>query len=127
MKILLDTHVFLWCVKEDSKLSKKLRKEIEAASEIFVSSASIWEASIKASLGKLDVNIDDLVAAISLSGFTELPVTSEHAAYVYHLPNLHRDPFDRLLLSQAITEPLRLITADEFLKEYSDLVYVISS
>ena len=125
MRILLDTHVFLWYTKADRKLSTKSRSMIQNAIEVYVSSASIWEAAIKVRLGKLDVKIDDLVKAISSSGFLELPITAEHAAAVDRLSDLHRDPFDRILLAQAITEPLTFLTADEILKDYSRLVTII--
>lgn len=125
MRILLDTHVFLWYTKSDRKLNAKSRAMIQNAIEVYVSSASIWEASIKARLGKLDVKIDDLVKAITSSGFLELPITAEHAAATGRLSELHRDPFDRILLAQAITEPLTFLTADEMLKDYSGLVTII--
>ncbi len=98
---------------------------ILSATEILVSSASIWEAGIKAGLGKLDADVDALVLAISGSGFVELPISALHAARVHRLPAIHRDPFDRLLIAQALTEPLRLLTADPVLREYSELVEVV--
>ena len=125
MRILLDTHVFLWYTKSDRKLSAKSRSMIQNATEVYVSSASIWEATIKVRLGKLDVKIDDLVKASTTSGFSELPITVDHAAAVDRLSELHRDPFDRILLAQAITEPLTFLTADETLKDYSRLVIII--
>lgn len=125
MRILLDTHVFLWYTKADRKLTARSRAMIQNAIEVYVSSASIWEATIKARLGKLDVKIDDLVKAISSSGFLELSITAEHAAATDRLSDLHRDPFDRILLAQAITEPLIFLTADEMLRDYSKLVIII--
>jgi hypothetical protein len=73
-------------------------------------------------LSRLSVDVDELIAEITAAGFRELPVTNTHAAAVRHLPNHHRDPFDRLLIAQAITEPLRLLSADEHVWKYSDLV-----
>lgn len=125
MRILLDTHIFLWYTNSDRKLTEEVRSMIQNAVEVYVSSASIWEATIKAKLGKLDVKIDDLVKAIPSSGFIELSITVEHAAATTRLSNLHRDPFDRILLAQAITEPLTFLTADELLKDYSKLVLTI--
>ncbi|KWE97875.1 MULTISPECIES: type II toxin-antitoxin system VapC family toxin [Burkholderia cepacia complex] len=122
MRLLLDTHVFLWTVTDDRKLSKSARKLIVDADEVFVSAATIWEASIKSGLGKLDVDVNELVAEISAAGFVELPVRVAHAAMVRDLPDIHRDPFDRLLVAQAMTEPLRLVTADGHLAKYTDLV-----
>jgi PIN domain nuclease of toxin-antitoxin system len=125
MRLLLDTHIYLWWLQDNRKLSKAGRAKIVAADEVFVSSASIWEASIKAGLGKLDVDIDALVAEIPKSGFTELPVSALHAARLMRLPNIHRDPFDRILIAQAMSEPLRFLTMDATLQSYSDLVEVI--
>lgn len=125
MRILLDTHVFLWFTKSDRKLTAKSRDLIQNAFEVYVSSASIWEATIKVKIGKLDVKIDDLVKAIPSSGFLELPITAEHAAATNRLSDLHRDPFDRILLAQAITEPLTFLTADTLLKNYSNLVTTV--
>ena len=125
MRILLDTHVYLWFLADSHKLTKKARTRIARADDVFVSAASIWEASIKAGLGKLDVDVDELVAGIEASGFVELPVRARHAARVGDLPREHRDPFDRLLLAQAIDEPMRFLTADETLARYSQLVDVI--
>jgi PIN domain nuclease of toxin-antitoxin system len=125
MRLLLDTHVYLWCVNDDRKLSAKARALIMAADEVYVSSASIWEAAIKVRLKKLNVNINDLVSAISKSGFLELAVSSAHAATTAQLPDIHRDPFDRILIAQAITEPLRFLTVDAVMKQYSDLVELI--
>ena len=120
--MLLDTQVYLWYLADSRKLSGKAKREIASAEEVFVSAASIWEAAIKAALGKLIAAPDDLVAGIGGSGFVELPVSARHAARVMALPQHHRDPFDRLLLAQAIDEPLHLLTADATLRRYSDLV-----
>ncbi|MFM0056200.1 type II toxin-antitoxin system VapC family toxin [Paraburkholderia phytofirmans] len=122
MRVLLDTHIYLWAVTDDPKLSAAARKIILDADEVFVSAASIWEASIKVGLGKLDADIDQLVAEIEASGFSELPVRAAHAAMVRNLPDIHRDPFDRILVAQAMAEPLRLISADGHLSKYSELV-----
>ncbi len=125
MRLLLDTHIYLWCVKDDTKLSDIAHDFIANAAEVYVSSVSIWEATIKTNLGKLKVDIDHLVEAITRSGFLELTLTAKHAAATRHLPNLHRDPFDRILLAQAISEPLKFLTADRKLKEYSELVELV--
>jgi PIN domain nuclease of toxin-antitoxin system len=125
MRLLLDTHVFLWCVNNDRRLTKAARALLAGATEIYVSSASVWEAAIKAKLGKLEADVDALVSAIADSGFLELPVTAKHAAAVGKLPDVHSDPFDRLLIAQALSEPLRFLTADKLLCRYSDLVEVV--
>lgn len=122
MRLLLDTHVFIWVVIDSKRLSAKARALLRQATEIHVSAASIWEIAIKQRLGKIDVVPDDLVAAIEASGFHALPITPQHAAMVASLPDHHRDPFDRLLVAQALCEPLRLVTVDDVLMNYSDLV-----
>ena len=125
MRLLLDTHVYLWYLADSRRLSRKARAEIASADEVFVSAASIWEAAVKAGLGKLDASAEDLVAGIGGSGFVELPISARHAARVVALPEHHRDPFDRLLVAQAIHEPLHLLTADDTLKRYSELVVMV--
>jgi len=122
MRLLLDTHVFLWAVAGSASLKPAARRMIESAERVHVSAASIWEIAIKARLGKIDADPGALVAAIDDSGFVELPVTAAHAAGVTTLAPHHSDPFDRLLLAQALSEPLRLLTADAALARYSDLV-----
>lgn len=125
MKLLLDTHLYLWFLADSPKLTKKARTRIRRANEVYVSAASIWEASIKAALGKLDADPEELVAGIEASGFVELPVAARHAARTATLPREHRDPFDRLLLAQALDEPLRFLTADDTLARYTELVEVV--
>lgn len=125
MRILLDTQVYLWWLQDDADLPDTARDKIIAASEVFVSSASIWEASAKARLGKLEADVGQLLAEITNSGFRELPISASHAAMVARLPDIHRDPFDRMLVAQAICEPLRLLTADAILCQYSELVETI--
>lgn len=120
MRLLLDTHVFLWAV--DGALPDKTRAIIDEATEVYVSSASIWEISIKARLGKLDADPVFLASLIAPSGFRELQVSAAHAAAVFRLlvpANGHTDPFDRLLAAQALTEPLILLTADARLSQYA--------
>ncbi|MGH8726875.1 MAG: type II toxin-antitoxin system VapC family toxin [Burkholderiales bacterium] len=122
MRLLLDTQVYLWVLLGSPKLPAKTRELIKNASEVYVSAASIWEASIKIGVGKLDVRKEILVEGIARSGFSALPVQAAHAALVSTLPNHHRDPFDRLLVCQAVSETLRLLTADASLSRYSELV-----
>ncbi len=125
MHLLLDTHVFLWFLKNDRDLSVKARKLIIDAEEVYVSSASIWEAAIKINLGKLNADINALATSIEAQGFLELPITARHAAFISTLVDHHRDPFDRMLIAQAMTEPLRLLTADQQLARYSELVELV--
>jgi len=125
VRLLLDTQVYLWYLADSRKLSARAKSDIVSAEDVFVSAASIWEAAVKVAIGKLDVVPDDLVAGIGASGFAELPVTARHAARVLTLPQHHRDPFDRLLVAQAIHEPLHLLTADATLRRYSELVMTV--
>jgi PIN domain nuclease of toxin-antitoxin system len=125
VRVLLDTHVFLWFVLGSPKLKRAARKMIEDATAVFVSSASIWEISIKASLGKLDVDPALLVKELEAGGFLELPVRAHHAVGVAALPRVHSDSFDRLLVAQALAEPLALLTVDESLRAYGSAVIVL--
>ena len=125
MRLLLDTRVFLWAVAGSRRLKPAARRIIESADQVYVSAASIWEVAIKAQLGKIEADADQLVAAIDASGFAELPVRAAHAAGVAGLALRHDDPFDRLLLGQAITEPLKFLTADAVLAQYSDIVVLV--
>ena len=125
MRLLLDTQIFLWYLADSKRLVPRARTAIGGADRVFVSAASIWEAAIKTALGKLTVALDDLVAGIAASGFSELPITALHAARVAALPDHHRDPFDRMLIAQALHEPLHLLTADAALRRYSDLIVTV--
>jgi PIN domain nuclease of toxin-antitoxin system len=121
LRILLDTHVLLWALAAPSKLPLAARRAIERG-DVYVSAASVWEVAIKAALGKLVAKAADVLAAIEPAGFSLLPITGEHAAYVADLPMHHRDPFDRLLVAQALHEPMRLLSNDEILRAYGDFV-----
>jgi len=123
-RVLLDTHLLLWAVAEPRKLPPGARKRIEEA-DVFVSAASLWEVSIKAALRKLAADPAELLAEIEPAGFTLLPITGEHAAAVAKLPAVHADPFDRMLVAQAKTEPLLLLTNDAVLAGYGDCVELV--
>lgn len=125
MRVLLDTHILLWALAEPGKLPKKFRTVIEhPESEILFSAASVWEFAIKAGLGRLPAGVapKDVAQAAAESGFIELPVRAGAAALVAELPPHHRDPFDRLLLAQAMEEPAAFCTVDKALGPYSGLV-----
>lgn len=122
MRLLLDTHIFVWVVTGSARLGSEARARITEASQVYVSSASIWEIAIKSRLGRIEGDVDALVDAIRASGFEELPVAAHHAAATTRLPLHHADPFDRLLLAQAMVEPLRLLTADHTLAAYGSFV-----
>lgn len=123
MRILIDTHLLLWALATPSKLSKTARGLIDR-SEVYVSAASIWEISIKSALGKLAAASADVLAAVDPAGFMMLPITGEHAAEVATIPLHHKDPFDRMLVAQAISEPMRLLSNDEALSAYGAFVII---
>ena len=125
MRLLLDTHVLLWALSDPSRLKGTMRDLLEdATSEVLFSAASIWEIAIKASLGRADFTArpEQVARAARMTGFVELPVSADAAARVADLPPHHRDPFDRLLVAQAMAEPARLYTVDPLLPPYSELV-----
>jgi PIN domain nuclease of toxin-antitoxin system len=124
LNLLLDTHLLLWAMLQPTKLKPRARSLIEQ-NEVFVSSASIWEISIKSSLGKLEADPRVVLDALEPAGLRKLSVSGEHAAKVHELPPLHRDPFDRMLLAQALSEPLTLLTDDNVLGQYGGYVIVV--
>ena len=124
MRVLLDTHLLLWALGSPLKLSADTRKLVDT-SEVYVSAASIWEISIKAALGKLKADVAEVLAAIQPAGLSLLSITGEHAARVARLPTHHKDPFDRILIAQAVTEPMILLTNDRALERYGELVQVV--
>jgi PIN domain nuclease of toxin-antitoxin system len=127
MRVLVDTHVLLWVLVEPQKLSTKARTFLEEAPERLFSTASIWEIAIKARLGRTGFSTDAsrIARTARESGFKELRIDSSAAAHVAQLPPHHRDPFDRLLIAQAMLEPARLLTIDRRLEPYSDLVTLL--
>jgi PIN domain nuclease of toxin-antitoxin system len=124
MRVLLDTHLLLWALGSPLKLSADTRKLVDT-SEVYVSAASIWEISIKAAIGKLKADAAEILASIQPAGLNLLPITGDHAARVARLPAHHKDPFDRILVAQALTEPMILLTNDKGLERYGDLVQVV--
>jgi PIN domain nuclease of toxin-antitoxin system len=121
VRLLLDTHVLLWALQDSPSLGVDARLKMKRAEAIYVSAASIWEARIKQGIGKLSLP-EGFMGAIAASGFTELPVGWEPADQIGEVALPHRDPFDRLLLTQAAQEGLVLATADAvLLKSYAVL------
>lgn len=128
MRLLLDTHVLLWSVAASRKLPPKARDLlVDPRNTILYSAASVWEVTIKSGLGRKDFRVDvpKLLQAADDTGFMELPVTSRHAAGVAALPDLHKDPFDRLLIAQALIESAVLLTNDAQLGRYDGQIRVI--
>lgn len=127
MRVLLDTHILLWWLSDDPRLPPAAESMLtEADNEIYVSAASIWEIAIKAALGRIEADPIEIEREIVPSGFVELPVTGKHAAQVAKLPPHHRDPFDRLLMAQSLTEPMRLLTADRTLANYGGEIVLLA-
>lgn len=125
MKLLLDTHLLLWAAGTPKRLSSAARKAISAPNNIlYFSAASIWEIVIKNGLGRTDFSVDARVLRRGLvdNGYIELPISGEHALAVDHLPPIHKDPFDRMLLAQASTEGMTLLTSDATLAQYPGAV-----
>ncbi len=125
MRLLLDTHILLWALVGDPRLGKAGALMLDPANTIMVSTASYLELAIKISQGKIDVAFPQIRAAVEESGFKELPVLGSHAEILAGLPWRHKDPFDRILVAQALAEPLRLVTADVQIAGYSDMVILI--
>ena len=121
MKLLPDTHAFLWFVAGDGRLSDRARRAMERAdAELLLSAACVWEMAIKASLGRLSLPLPvrDYVSEKLEAGFRTLPVELAHAAAVESLPFHHRDPFDRLLIAQSLVEGIPLVSGDPAFGKY---------
>lgn len=128
MNLLLDTQVALWAITDDTKLSAKARELIIAPrTNVWVSAVSLWEISIKHSLGRGDMPVSGQEALVyfNQAGYNILAIEAEHTVAVEDLPAHHQDPFDRLLVAQAFVEPMRLMTHDETVAKYSDAIIYI--
>ncbi len=120
MRLLLDTHILLWWAAGDRRLSKDVRTAIVAPdNEIAVSAATFWELAIKQQLRRIDIDLAELRGAVEADGFAEMPVEIAHTLQLRTLPDLHRDPFDRLLIAQSIESGCRLVTGDEQILSYA--------
>lgn len=118
MRLLVDSHVLLWWLQADPRLAATVAEAMEDGDNaLYLSAASVWELSIKQSIGKLRVDVDLRSHAIE-QGFIELPLTGAHATAIRDLPFHHKDPFDRMLVAQATVEGLTLVTADDALAAY---------
>lgn len=128
MKLLLDTHVLLWAAGAPERLSEETCLKIEEPdNEIAFSAASIWEIAIKSGLGRDDFRVDAgaLRRGLLERGYVEIPVSGSHAAAVSHLPDIHRDPFDRILIAQAQIEAITLLTRDGTVAKYPGPIELI--
>lgn len=123
MKCLLDTHAFIWLITDDGRLSVKAKSAIlDSRTTLYLSSASIWEMMIKSSLGKLKLpgHTESFIQKqLEATQIQELPITFKHALHLQNLPNHHKDPFDRMLVAQALAEKLTILTIDPLISQYS--------
>jgi PIN domain nuclease of toxin-antitoxin system len=121
VKLLLDTQILLWAAGQPQRLSTAARRLLNnPRNELLFSAASLWEIAIKNTLGREDFRVDPRLLRRGLldNGYAELPITSQHAVSIDGLPTLHKDPFDRLLLAQALSEGVTLVTGDALLARY---------
>jgi len=121
VRLLLDTHAFLWWLAGHSSMSRRARAEIDSSSDVFVSAASAWEIATKHRLGKLpeaELVATDVIASIESQKFTPLAVSVRHGQTAGALPGLHRDPFDRMLVAQAMMEDLMLVSNERAFDAY---------
>ena len=126
MNLLLDTHIALWAITGSGRLPKRALKAIEDPSaQAWVSVVSLWEIAIKHSRKRLAVSAEEAVSVFQDSGFRILSLEPAHTVTLESLPSHHQDPFDRMLVAQAISEPMRLVTADSVLVQYSQLVFKV--
>ena len=122
MRILLDTNALLWAMTNGPRIAPVRDLLLDDENEVFVSTVSWWEIAIKTHIGKLNANLPELRAASQESGFLELPLLGSHAEMLATIPRHHNDPFDHMLVAQAMAEPMRLITGDSVLSQYTPLV-----
>ena len=128
MRLLLDTHIALWAITDNPRLPPRARELILAPeNEIYISAASVWEIAIKHALGRQTIPISGEEARryFAAAGYIALPITDRHAAATETLPPLHADPFDRILVAQALAEPLKLLTHDAMVARYSDSILLV--
>ena len=118
--ILIDTHTLIWFMFDDSQLSEVALSKIKSEDKVYASVASLWEIAIKQSLGKLKItnSIQDITDKCAEADILILPLEPKHLDYIKELPDIHRDPFDRLIISQAVTEGMTLITKDNTIPQY---------
>jgi len=121
MRLLLDTHAFLWAIADPDKLSAKVKRLLlDQHNEIWLSAASLWEIALKAAAGKLELpqERDYFEKHLAYLGARVLPITARHVLEIFQLPHHHRDPFDRLMVAQSLCEDLVLVTKDKSIRRY---------
>lgn len=122
MRLLLDTNALLWALTNGPRIAPVRELLLDDENEVFVSTVSWWEIAIKTRIGKLDASLPELRATAQESGFLELPLLGSHAEMLATMPRHHNDPFDHMLVAQAMAEPMRLITGDNVLSQYTPLI-----
>ena len=128
MRLLLDTRIALWAITDDRRLAAAARDLIlDPEHVVVVSAANVWEIAIKHALAKVDMPVagSQAMSFFREAGYELLPISAQHAAAVEALPPLHRDPFDRIIVAQALHEPMRLVTHDAAVKAYSDSILLV--
>ena len=127
MNLLLDTHILIWFLSSSPQLTKKTIATLQSAEKVYASTVNIWEIVLKHSIGKLEIEfeIHDLLNIIDESGFDILSIKPEHAIKLTDLPDYHSDPFDRMLISQSLAEPLHLLTSDSKIGQYKGNVILV--
>lgn len=131
MRLLLDTHIALWAISDDRRLSRRARDLIsDESADVFVSVVSLWEIAIKYAVNRkgptaMPISASEAKDCFIAAGYELLDVTAEHVLMVETLPPIHGDPFDRLLAAQALSEPMRLLTQDAVLGRYGDLIEAV--
>ena len=118
MRVILDTHIALWVFSADKRVDPIQNLILSEETEVFVSVASLWELAIKIGLGKIEADLGEIRWAIVESGFTELMVKGAHTEALLQLPPYHKDPFDRMLIAQSITNKYPIMTDDDKIKLY---------
>jgi len=125
IQLLLDTNVLIWYFSGSDRINSIKELISSKDAEVYISAVSYWEIAIKAKIGKLEIDINELRQFAKKHAFIELPITSDYIQVYIDLPVYHKDPFDHMLIAQAITCPMRFITSDDSLAQYSSLVMVI--
>lgn len=126
MKLLLDTHILLWWLDDDKKLSEYGRQLIQNPdNDVFVSHVSLWEIQVKNMSGKLNAHVETIIQQLPVNNFQQFPIHTDHILFLAKLPPHHQDPFDRMLVSQALSEPFHLITHDKNVSLYSESIILV--